>query len=53
MTSNSHNQRYRDEYPPMLLRKVDELGEILRLAFNTTSGLPNRVVKVDKYESCY
>jgi hypothetical protein len=33
----------------MLLKSVDELGEILHLAFNTSSGLPNRSVKVAKY----
>ncbi|KAG8784506.1 hypothetical protein FRC15_003175 [Serendipita sp. 397] len=36
----SHVPLHRDTYAPILLKKANELGEVLITAFNTKSGLP-------------
>lgn len=49
LTSVSAKPHYRHSYAPFLLRKAEELSDVLNGAFNTTSGLPDRWIKVEKY----
>jgi hypothetical protein len=49
LTSVSAKPHYRDSYAPLLLQKAGELSDVLNGGFNTTSGLPDRWIKVAKY----